>query len=75
MTKREAKIFALEAMGNSADIVIDLYQFQLEDIDKINTAFDEVSTELLNRAKRLKSNNKTKENERIRKNTISPNRE
>lgn len=75
MTKREAKIFALEAMGNSADIVIDLYQFQLEDIDKINTAFDEVSTELLNRAKRLKSNNKTKENERIRKNTISPNRD
>lgn len=66
MTKREAKIFALEAMGNSADIVIDLYQFKLEDIDKINTAFDEVSTELLNRAKRLKSNTKTKENERIR---------
>lgn len=60
MTKREAKIFALEAMGNSVDIVIDLYQFKLEDIDKLNTAFDEVSTELLSRAQRLKKNTKNK---------------
>lgn len=49
MTKREAKILALEVFANSADILI------TKDCDLINVAFNELASSLKRRADKLKS--------------------
>lgn len=56
MTKREAKILAIETFANSAEILIESIQVNnLDELDKINVAFDELADELLKRANRLKN--------------------
>lgn len=61
MTLREAKIIALKAFGNSADVLIDNMVIKdIEDWDKLNIAFDEVANELLNRARKLEERTKNK---------------
>lgn len=62
MTKREAKILALEVFANSADILIELDRVSdairsTKDCDLINLAFNELATSLKRRADKLKSKN------------------
>ncbi|WP_347144196.1 hypothetical protein [Parabacteroides distasonis] len=60
MTKREAKILALEVFANSADILIELDRVSdtirsTKDCDLINVAFNELASSLKRRADKLKS--------------------
>lgn len=61
MTKREAKILALEVFAGSADILIESGRVSdairtPKDCDLINIAFDELATSLRKRADKLKTN-------------------
>lgn len=59
MTKREAKILALNVFADSADILIELDCVSdairsTKDCDLINVAFNELATSLKKRADKLK---------------------
>lgn len=60
MTKREAKILALEVFAGSADILIESDRVSdaistPKDCDLINIAFDELATSLRKRVDKLKT--------------------
>lgn len=63
MTKREAKRYALEIIGNNADILLSEYEYlsydddsrmSYEDQDKVIAALDEICSKCLKQADKIK---------------------